>query len=133
MRIGFVGYIEKEFDVIRAEVIALRIFNEIYYNHEDNERIEIVVGATNTGTHKIIYKVARLYKYKTVGVMCNKGYDYELFPVDKLIVVGENWGDESKTFLNSIDILYRIGGGEQSLREVKMAKKLGIKVIEYEI
>lgn len=133
MRVGFVGYSKKEFDEIRAEIITFRIFNEIWGLREKNEPVDIVCGATNTGIHGKVYKMARLCKYNVIGIMCNKGYDYELLPVDKLIVVGENWGDESETFLNNIDILYRIGGGEQSRKEVEMAKGRGIKVVEYSL
>jgi hypothetical protein len=57
-----------------------------------------------------------------------------LYPVDvPPIIVGDNWGDESKTFLDSIDMLVRVGGGKQSLEECNEAKKQGIKVVEYDL
>lgn len=68
-----------------------------------------------------------------MGIMCKKGYDYKLFPVDKMIVVGDEWGEESQEFLSSIEVLFRIGGGEQSHEEATKAKKMNIEVHEYEL
>ncbi len=48
-------------------------------------------------------------------------------------MIGDEWGDESEKFLDSIDVLVRIGGGKQSMAEVKKAKEMGIKVIEHEL
>ena len=65
--------------------------------------------------------------------MCKEGYDCDLYPCDEIYAIGSDWGDESETFINIIDMMYRIGGGPQSLKEVDMAKKKGIPVIEYEL
>jgi len=47
--------------------------------------------------------------------------------------VGQAWGDESPTFLNSIDVLVRVGGGKQALRETAAMKASGQPVIEYDL
>lgn len=133
MRIGFVGYSGQEFDEVRARIKLNVIFAMIQGREEEYGEIEIVSGATNLGIHKMVYKMADMCGYKTVGIMCKEGYDYEIYPVDKLIVEGETWGDESETFLNYIDILYRVGGGNQSHKEVQMAREKGIEVKEYNI
>ena len=49
-------------------------------------------------------------------------------------MVSGNWGDESEMFLKSINILVRIGGGRQSMREIEMAKKIKeIDILEYNL
>ena len=49
------------------------------------------------------------------------------------MIVGENWGDESETFVRSIDGILRVGGGGQSKREVAAVREKGGEVIEYEL
>ncbi|MBI4148037.1 hypothetical protein HY490_01990 [Candidatus Woesearchaeota archaeon] len=71
--------------------------------------------------------------YRTVGIACAKAKDYELFPVNEKIIVGDNWGDESPVFLNYIDVLVRVGGGAQSKRETAETKSRGKPVIEYDL
>lgn len=62
-----------------------------------------------------------------------EGYNYELFHCDEIYVFGDKFGDESRSFINGIDILYKIGGGEQSDKELKMAKEKKMQVFEYEL
>ena len=134
MKIGFVGYSGKEFDQEKAKEIIENIFKSIDKGtREKLGEIEIVGGTTNLGVNKLIYKESEKYGYKTVGFMCEEGFNYELYPVTKLIVKGQSWGDESEEFLNYIDKIYRIGGGLQSHKEVKMAKEKGIEVIEFDV
>src|SRR5690606_8584996 len=124
---GFVGYSSTKFDEKEAKDIIDKIFLSLTNNDI------IVSGGTAVGIPLLIYKKAKSMNMKTIGIMCKKGYDYEVFPVDEMIVVGEDWGDESKEFLGSIEILYRIGGGKQSLEETKEAKRMGIEVHEYDL
>ena len=126
--VGFVGYSSGKFDEKKAKKIIDEIFSK-----ELSRKDIIVSGGTNLGIPKLVYEKAKSLNMETFGIMCKKGYDYEIFPVDTLIVVGEDWGDESDEFLSSIEILYRIGGGKQSLEEVKKAKKMGLTVKEYEL
>src|SRR5690348_7922287 len=35
---------------------------------------------------------------------------------DDVVIVGDAWGDESATFLRSIDLMVKIGGGAQSVK-----------------
>jgi hypothetical protein len=71
--------------------------------------------------------------WKTVGIACSKAEKYQCFPIDEKIIVGNNWVEESETSLKSIDVLVRVGGGEQAFRETQLAKQRGLEVIEYEI
>ena len=125
--VGFVGYSSVDFDKEKA----IKIIDEIFYNLNADDII--VSGATNMGIPKLVYEEARRLNMKTIGVMPKEGKDYDVFPVDELIIVGEKFGDESIEFLSSIEVLYKIGGGAQSISEFKKAKDLKIEVYEYEI
>lgn len=134
IKIGFVGYSAGKFDKAEAQKIIDEIFSKLHeIAQEENEELAIVSGATYMGIPAMIYDKASEYELKTIGVMCKEGYDCDLYPCDEIYAIGDNWGDESETFINMIDIMYRIGGGPQSLEEVKKAKQKGIPVIEYEL
>jgi hypothetical protein len=87
----------------------------------------------------IAYNLAKEYRFTTVGIAPEEAYNFEIFHVDEKIIVGEKFGDESMTFLSSISRLIRIGGGEQTKRETKMAKEDGAlketitTIIEYDL
>lgn len=123
--VGFIGYSATKFD----EQDAKKIIDEIFSKLSKDDII--VSGATNIGIPALIYEKANSLKMKTVGVMCKEGYDNELAELDQLIVEGDNWGDESEKFLSMLDVIYKIGGGKQSIAEFKRAKELGIEIYEY--
>ena len=50
----------------------------------------------------------------TVGIACQKAFENPLFPCDQVIIEGDDWGDESATFLEYIDEMIKVGGGRQS-------------------
>jgi hypothetical protein len=131
IKVGFIGYSAGKFNKGDAFKILDKIFQEITEKYKGD--IEIVSGATYYGIPAMVYDMASDYDYKTIGVMCKEGYDCDLYYCDEIFAIGENWGDESTTFIDMIDVLYRIGGGKQSLNEVKMAKAKGIPVYEYEL
>ena len=62
---------------------------------------------------------------KTVGFSAKQALKIKrgVYPVQKEIIVGERFGDESMEFIKYIDILIRIGGGQQSRHEVELFKK----------
>ena len=121
LSIGFIGYSSTQFNAKMAKNIIERVFDSILSNY-DNTEIEIVSGLTNVGIPAIVYDTASNLDIKTVGIACNLAKDYECFPVDEKIIVGTEWGDESKTFINRIDLLVKIGGGKQSDKEAEMFK-----------
>ena len=129
-RVGVVGYSDKKFDKKKALELIREGFDDLVGSKKD---VEIVSGLTNVGIPAIAYKEAVKRGYRTVGIACVKAEDYECFPCDKIVTIGEDWGDESKTFLDNIDVLLRIGGGKQSLKEVSIAKERGMKVVEFEL
>jgi len=131
VRVGIVGYSAREFDQEKAREILVKLFDELQEKHDGN--VEIVSGLTALGVPLLAYQEARRRGWKTIGIACKKAYKYERFPVDEEIIVGDDWGDESETFLSMIDICIRIGGEEQSRRETEMAKQRGLPVLEYDL
>lgn len=125
--VGIVGFSGGKFDEDKASKIIDEIFSQL------NRNDVIVSGGTALGIPLMAYNKAKSLGMETIGIMCSKGFEYDVFDVDKMIVVGDDWGDESKEFLSSIEILYRIGGGKQSFEEVKEAKKMGIDVHEFDL
>jgi hypothetical protein len=117
-RIGIVGYSDKKFDKNKAESLLMKGFEHFDINDND----EIVSGLTDVGIPSLAYKLAKYRNIKTIGIACKKANDFKLFPVDKKMIIGNEWGDESKTFLKYITHLIKIGGGEQSKEEYKNFK-----------
>jgi len=112
-RIGVVGFSAQEFDKVDAAAklfSALRARSWLYAP-------DTCSGYTNLGIPAIAYQCAQSLGMLTVGIACQKAYGYERFPCDEVIIVGTNWGDESQTFLTSIDELIKVGGGKQSAAE----------------
>lgn len=134
LKIGVVGYSETKFNPKQAKKLVKDGIDELVKRHKPTH-VDIVSGHTNLGIPAIAYEYALEKKYQTTGVSCKEANEYEVFPVDTIINVGDDFGDESETFLRHIDCLLRVGGGEQSLDETKAFKKLkpDAIVIEYEL
>lgn len=129
-KIGVTGYSFQAFDLGAAARFLKLGFTELAPQGRD---IEIVSGLTDFGIPGLAYRLACRLGYKTAGIACKQANDYQLFPVDRKMIVGEDWGEESETFLGYVDALLRIGGGDQALSEVEQAKKMGLPVKEYEL
>jgi len=127
MKVGIIGYSNQSFNKQKAREEIKRIYDELEDKHNN---ISIVSGYTNLGIPKIAYEEATEKGWETVGIACKKASNYETYPVDKFVIVGEDWGDESELFLNSIDILVKIGGGKQSDEECRKAKEKNIIIYE---
>jgi hypothetical protein len=134
MKLGIVGYSSGEFDTAKAHTLLVIGLAQIE-GRSKHMVSSIVSGLTNVGIPALAYKLAKTFHLETVGIACDKAFEYELFPVDKRIIVGEDWGEESKTFLNYCDALLRVGGGDQSLSEVEAFKamKPDAVVVEFEL
>jgi len=136
LRLGVVGYCPPTiFDENQALKFLVDAYNKVENDFPDH-KITVVSGLTNVGVLKLAYEEAKRREWKTAGVACKKAYDYKdnWFPVDEPpVIVGDNWGDESQTFINSIDALVRIGTGPQSLREAAMIRKKGKPTYEYDL
>lgn len=132
IHIGVVGYSAQKFNELNAQAFINDAFNLIQ-NHYENADFVVCSGLTNLGVPKLAYDNAVGRNWRTVGYAPKCAEEYEWFPVDRHIIVGENWGDESDAFIDSLDILLKIGGGKQSQRELEMAKEKGLKILEYEV
>ena len=134
IKIGVVGYSGGKFDEKIAKALMAIAFNIVEENHPDKDYM-VVSGLTDLGIPSIAYNMAKKRGWKTMGVACSEATDYDCFPVDEEIIEGDNWGDESDTFLKQLDVFVRIGGGKQSIEETEAAGKLkSIKAIyEYDL
>lgn len=129
-KVGIVGYSSDEFDAVQAINLVRKTLDSF---NVDGANIELVSGLTAMGIPLIAYHIASRYNYKLTGIACKKAFEYELVDVDEIIIVGNDWGDESQAFINYIDILIRIGGNNQSKHEVDLARQKGIQIIEYNL
>lgn len=133
MKVGVVGYCPPtNFDEEEAARMIVDAYDQIARDFSGKE-IQIVSGLTNVGVLKIAYEEATKRGWKTIGVACKKAEDHPLYPVDESFVIGDNWGDESPTFLGMINAMIRIGVGLQSIRETEVVKQRGEPVYEYDL
>ena len=129
-KIGVVGYSGQGFDLVLATAF---LADGLSKASEYVENIELVSGLTDVGIPALAYKLANIYGWETAGVACAKAKNYPCYDCDRVEIIGDNWGDESKAFLSQINALVRVGGGKQSIAETAKAKALGIPVYEYEL
>src|SRR3989338_7335910 len=131
LRIGVVGYCPpSRFDKAEAIRMIREAYNKIDIQNPNMLKV-VVSGLTNIGVPALAYKEAVQRGWRTAGITCEKANEYECFPVDEKIIIGNEWGDESQTFLKSIDVLLRIGMGRQSIKETVGMKAKGKPVFEY--
>eukprot|EP00698_Gefionella_okellyi_P004719 TRINITY_DN14315_c0_g1_i1.p1 TRINITY_DN14315_c0_g1~~TRINITY_DN14315_c0_g1_i1.p1 ORF type:complete len:180 (-),score=39.06 TRINITY_DN14315_c0_g1_i1:76-615(-) len=120
LRIGVVGFSSSAFDQAAARTKLLRYLPQLAANLPPAE-VEIVSGWTNTGVPKIAYEVSDTFGYVTVGLAPQqvKRFKGGLYKVQRQMMVGDRYGDESQYFVDYIDVLLRVGGGPQSRDEVR--------------
>ena len=122
--IGIAGFSGKKFNTDIAINMIARDFLRLKEVYEDKQ-IWIVSGLTNIGIPAIAYKLAVTHGFKTMGIACKLAKDYECFECNTQRIVGQNWGDESQTFLNTIQELYCYGGGSPNRRGSYKSKENG--------
>lgn len=134
-RIGVVGYSPpSKYNVRKANYLLKLGLNKILKEHNITpDQVELVSGLTDVGIPGQAYHIAKNMNMKTVGIACFKAKNFPMFPVDKKMMVGKNWGDESPLFLKYIDVLLKIGGGNQSREEMIQTKSMGKKVYVYDL
>jgi len=132
LNIGIIGYSAQKFNESKAKKMIKKAFDILEKDNPHEDKI-VISGYTDLGIPHIAYHEARKRGWSTIGVACARAKEYPCFPVDKEIIVGNEWGDESQVFLGMIDVLVRIGGGNQSIKETEMAKKMKKRVLEYEL
>lgn len=120
IRIGVVGYSDPtKYDAQKGTESFYQGMEELLSRLPPGDGYELVSGLTDQGIPAIAYRYATDRGWRTVGIACGKAGDYEVYPVDHSIIVGDEWGDESDTFIGYIDCLLRVGGGKQSFDEVE--------------
>jgi hypothetical protein len=132
IRVGIAGFSASCFNYEKAKLLVSKVFDNLQEKYL-NKKIIIVSGYTNCGIPAIAYAEATRRGLFTIGIACEKVYENDLFPVDDFTIVGKEWGDESQTFIDSIDVFIRIGGGPQSRSEEQMARDADIPVNTYGI
>ena len=132
LRIGVVGYSGQKFNTIKALNLIRKAYDNINSLYPKESKT-IVSGLSNLGIPAIAFREAIKRKWRTVGISCSKASKFTCFPVDEKIITGTEWSEESPVFLNSIDILVRVGGGNQSITETAEMKRRGKPVFEYDL
>ena len=84
------------------------------------------------GVPKLVYEACQSLGIAAMGVTSEKAADYELGKMEYLIVEGKDWGDESKTFIDTSDEILVIGGGGQAKREAIAAGSEGKPVTVFQ-
>lgn len=137
LNIGFVGYCPPtEYDEKEAEKLIKVAFDNIEIDFTNCNKYKFISGVTNVGTLKQAYQEAARRGWELYGVACKKAKDFEWFPdldEENVELVGENWGDESDKFVSKLDIIVRVGGGEQSINECTRMIEQGKVTYEYEL
>lgn len=133
LKIGVVGFSSGKFNEITALTCLKRAFTTICNSYKDYADFIVVSGYTAMGIPLLAYEEATARGWKTKGIACEKAKEYEVYPCDEVVIFGQDWGDESSIFLNDIDILVRVGGGEQSMEETAQAYEKQIPVIEFDL
>lgn len=138
LKVGVVGYCyPTKFNLIEAWEILNRTFDKICDKKEVKE-LHIIGGLTDIpSVHRQAYYIAKQRGWNIGGIAPKCAKEFVWFPMnnwgDTLKITGENWQDESEEFINSIDILVRVGGNEQSRNEAKQAKQAEKSVFEIEL
>jgi len=124
MKIGIVGHSSDKIDEELGSKLLDQMISKVASVNTISADIEIVTGLTNIGVPKLAYKIADKRNYLKVGISAQQAYEVKcgVYPVDKEIIVGQKFGDESTAFIDYIDYLVRVGGGNQSANEVKLFK-----------
>lgn len=134
LKVGLVGYCPPtKFDEAEAERLVEVALDKIIEDYPETQMFTLVSGLTDMGVLALGYRAAKKRNWMTVGIACAKAWQYGWYDVDEYAIVGEEWGDETKRFLDECHVLVRIGGGAQSHREAKLFADRGGKVYEYEL
>ena len=133
LRVGVCGYCPPtKFDESEALRMVRAAYDSVVKEYPERT-IQIVSGLTNVGVLALAYAEAARRGWHTVGITSSRALEHPLYPCDEQLIVGTEWGAESPTFVATIDLLIRVGGGKQSHSEVKLVRTSGRPVIEYDL
>lgn len=130
--VGITGYSSKQpIDWNAAKEVMKEQL--IHLVQKSSRKVIISSGATNTGVPAMAYDVAHELGIRTIGIACKKPLNQsDLKLTSSLSTVfffGDNWGSESKIFLETSEYMIGLGGGKQARVEIEKAIEMGSKVI----
>lgn len=112
-----------------AEQVTARALGALFDQAPSGHRTWCVSGATATGVSGVAYRAARDRDLRCVGVAPLEAAQYPLAELDRLVVVGDRFGDESSVFVHSCDAFWMLGGGTQAEAEMRLASALGKPIV----
>lgn len=128
--IGFSGYASggEKYDYEKELEAVETIFTTL---QTEGHQISLAIhGGTREGIPAIANLVALEHKIGSMGILPFRGLDWLCSPgMDYLVVIGADWGDESKTLGEAPDLLFLFGGGKNSLKDCEAAIASGKKLI----
>lgn len=123
LRIGIIVFSYDRVDHKEALQVLNDVLDEVL-RKSPAKHVELVSGLTDIGIPAVVYRIAKERGWETGGVACKKavavkpnGKSMRCFPTDWREIEGEQWGDESKYFLDNFDVLVRVGGAGQCDKE----------------
>ena len=132
LRIGVIGWITQSFDVNKARILITRVFGLINQKYP-KRRKEVVSKLVNIGVPALAYNEAVVRDWRTMGIAPSIAKTLPCFPVNEEIIEGNGWYEESRLFIEKLDILVRIGGLYQCYDESREAKKNNKEVFEFNL
>jgi hypothetical protein len=109
--------------VQRAEAALERELLALQATHGD--RLVMCSGATNIDVPGLAYTLCARHGITAAGITAGAAIRYRLARMDRLVVVGRRFGDESAVFVAQCDAFVVLGGGPQSAQECRMAGEAG--------
>lgn len=109
-------------DINRLTKIAGPLLGGIQHGRLLPQRVIGLGGMTDLGGISVFYDVCLRARIDTAGIMCWQGASSRLARgAREMLIVGDNWSDESPTFLDLIDILLVLEPGQQGWHEALAA------------
>lgn len=138
INIGVVGYMNlAKYNQEDAWNFLKIGFDKVEEMFKGAPNFRVISGLTDAGVPQLAYYIARQRNWNCGGIAAEGVHEYRWFPMsqdgDILKIVKGKWGAESQDFIDSINVLIRVGGGKQTYKEVKMAIEKGIPVIEFDL
>lgn len=127
-KIGVAGFSnDSKFAAEEAKEAIQQAFDEAEERAEGKVLV-LVSGLTACGIPNLAHQEAKSRGWKSIGLSAQEAKEYDCYDADEEIIVGKKFGDESDTFIDTIDELITFGGGEQTKAETEKAREKGLKV-----
>jgi hypothetical protein len=133
LKIGVVGCTVQAFNERTAKRLLLFAIETAIADHANVDSVEIVSGLSSFGISGLAYELAEEHEWMTAGIACSAATDYDYYSVERVAIVGSKWGDEIGFFLNDVDVIVRVGDGEQAREVASEFKEAGGNVYEFEL